>query len=292
MLSYMKSQNIVVSSNSKSIITNSTIIVPTQQARIGLTEFTLPRLRFASGEGPISYSAYVNCSISSTFVQDSPSNITVDVIFPLNTWVDLNISTILVYPVDAPEVYRDWASLAGYSSYGPLMDSLVLWRTEDFGAFQVWTSLVNGHAYWNTFLFQDAGLVNLKITIYAEPTNYARNYTDWSSFYANYVPFATTVAIPNTFMDSIETVQLQQSQQAWQQSMQAIENQSLAMQQQWNRQQEIGGYANYSLTSLILAFMALDLAIVVFDHSEDKKRKAQYEKKQANKAEENILQIP
>jgi len=291
-LSYMRSQNTMTNNNLKSMTTNSTITAPTEQTKTGQTEFTLPRLRFANGNGPTSYSAYVNCSVSGTFVQNSPSNITVEVILPVITQVDLNVTDIQVSPVDAPEVYRDWTSQTGYSSYGPSVDFLPLWQTESYGANQVWTSLLNGVAYWNTFCFEDVGLINLKITIYAKPTNFALNYTDWSAYNSNYVPFVTTVAVPNTFMDSIETVQLQQSQQAWQQSIQSIENQSLVLQLQWNKQQEISGDATFSLTFFVLAFMSLDLAIVVFDHSEDKKRKAEYESKQTNKTNENILKTP
>ena len=302
-LSYIKSHNSIVDSNSTSMLTNSTdtnvanITVPTQQTKIGQTEFTLPRLRFASG--PTSYSAYVTCNVSSIFVQNSPSNITVEQSFPAITQADLNVSTIFVQPVNALLARKDWTSPTGYSSLGPPNNFLILWRTEDRGATQVWTSSIGFSGYWNTFLFQDVGLINLKITIYAEPTDFALNYTDWLAYNSTYVPFVTTVAIPNTFMDSIETVQLQQAQQVWQQSMltqtkllQAIENQSLTMQQRWQAQQEISSDMNLSLTFLVLAFMSLDMAVIVFDHSVDEKRKAEYEKKRAEKTEDNILEPP
>lgn len=307
--SYIKSCNYVSSVSNEPIILPITIedtdiTLPIQQTKNGQTEFTLPQLR--SGNGPTSYSAYINCTISSTFVQNSPSNVTVDVLFPAITQADLNISTIFVQPVNALPAYKDWTSPTGYTSYGVPNDFLILWQTEDYGALQIWTSSIGISSYFNTYLFQDTGLIKLKITIYAEPTYFAHNYTDWSAFNSRYVPFVATVIIPNTFMDSIETVQLQQTQQAWQQSMltqtkllQSIENQSLIMQERWQNQQtdwknqqDISGDMNLSLALFVLALMVLDVTIVVFDHSVDEKRKAEYDNKHPKQPEHNILHIP
>lgn len=304
--SYIKSVNYkpltAEEPNISPIITQTVNNTLPVQTRNGQTEFTLPQLR--ESNGPTSYTAIVNCTVTGTFVQNSPSNLTVDILFPAITQADLNISAIYVQPINALPTYKDWTSPTGYSPLTMSSNFLILWQTENYGALQIWTSSIGNSAYFNNYICEDSGLLNLKITIYAEPTEFAYNYTNWANYTANYVPFVTTVSIPNTYMTSIESVQIQQTQDTWQQSMltqtqilQSIMNQSVALQKQytnqqkdWKNQQDISAEKDFSLTLFVLALMIFDVIVVVYDHSVDERRKANYENKQRETNNHNPLQ--
>lgn len=81
------------------------------------------------------------------------------------------------------------------------------------------------------------------------------------------------MTIPNILIESSQSVQAQQIQQLEQQQKEI-----------WQAQQEVSNDMNLGLTFFVLFFASIDIVVVIFDHSEDENRKAQYEK---SKTEEN-----
>lgn len=232
-----------------------------------------------------SYLVTVDCVVNSTnFVQNNPSTITVSLSFSPNCWNDLDIEVIEVQPVNALIGSPDWHSNNTYDSIG--FSDFFLYQVDNIGANQVWSG---SDGFGFPVFFQDSGLINLKIKIYASPSQMT-----WERYNGTYATlddpvfyrlwnfnntFTTAITLP-IYIESSERVQIREAQELWQDAM-------LNQQKQIQTQQEISGYWNLALALFITALTLFDLAIVVFDHSVNKESIAETQDSDTNTKEEN-----
>lgn len=167
--------------------------------------------------------------------------------------------------------------MKGYTYESLFPSDFYLYQVENVGASQVWSG-----NDWNTVFFQNAGLINLKITILAVPQSDQWSYTNWSFYTSNYVPnFLKTITIPTSYIQSSQAFELQQAQTAWQQQMVSLQKQQQANDRQWQNQSQVDNDRNLDLTFFILFFAAFDIALMVYDHSVEE-NKAKHRKKNDN----------
>jgi hypothetical protein len=106
--------------------------------------------------------------------------------------------------------------------------------------------------------FQSLGQVNLNIIVFWSPSPFVWNMINWSTFSSEY---ATTLQFPSITIESGQTIQQQASE---------------------NR--------NLSLAYFVLFFASTDIAIALYDHSEDKDKTAEYQEEKEKKKHGNITQ--
>jgi hypothetical protein len=133
-----------------------------------------------------------------------------------------------------------------------------------------------------TMIFQNSGPITLQISASLLPTQDIWNDVNWTTFPTE---FNVNVTIPNIYIQSSTLVQ-QQSLAQQELSQQQAETATLNLMQ---TQQKIGDYQNSSLTYFVLFFACIDIAVVIFDHSKDDDKKAEYEKKNAEEEYRNKI---
>ena len=134
----------------------------------------------------------------------------------------------------------------------------------------------------DTMIFQNAGPITLQISASLLPTQDVWNEVNWTTFPTD---FNVNVTIPNIYIQSSTSVQQQslaQQELSQQQATTAVLN-------QMQTQQRINDYENSSLTFFVLFFASIDIAVVIFDHSKDDDKKAEYEKKKAEEEYRNKI---
>lgn len=105
--------------------------------------------------------------------------------------------------------------------------------------------------------FQAAGSVELTVTIELLPTwDFMSEYALWQNFTSMFPDNQYTLVVP---LPSI-----------------IIESGSIV-------QQQVSYSLNLSLTYFVLFFASVDIAVALYDHSEDKDKKAEYDKEKASK---------
>lgn len=288
------SLNLSISMVNQSIanVADSSQLPSEWEAKTGTTNIELPDIinPYDTFEVPVS------CTVNTTsFVQDSPSIINVQMTFHTTCWHTLDIRQIEVQPVNALDARPAWYLPSGYETEG--QTDFYLYQVDNIGADQVWSGSNWGSPWMNVF-FQDAGQVSLKITILAFPQSDWWNMTDWQTYNSYYVPnFNKTVTIPNIYIESNLAIQAQQAQQTYQQQQISLLNQSL-LQLQIQRmesekaqiEQGIDSDWNRSLTYFILFFALFDITIAILAYSRDDDRKAEYKKRKANREKDYIFQ--
>jgi len=295
------SQNSAYNFNlTSTVTTNSTITGTASNEEIkfvkGETIFQIPDVNMPNH----SFNVRLSCTIASIggrLIQNIPiSNITVSMEFGPTCWNTLDILSIEVEPVKTVNVHQTWGYLSGYTYTASSPSTMYLWQGEDRGALQVWSGYD-----WQDSIFQDAGPVKLFVKISAIPQMdwmngeipfewYNETYTRADMYY--HPNFNTTVSIPSLFVESTQSVQ----QQAFQEQTMTIQQQQVeilkalnASQAQTEMQQTIYDYRNRGLTFFVLFFAAVDIAVVIYDHSNDDEKKAKYEKKKAEQENRNEI---
>jgi hypothetical protein len=206
-----------------------------------------------------SYSVTVDCKMKTKdFVQNNPSTINVSLSFPVTCWMDLDIAFIHVQPVNALFGFPNYNS----TTYIPMeFSDFYLCETDVIGADQVWMGS-DGFAF--PILFQDSGLIKLKIEIYSIPSQFTVNVINSTrpldssvlSRYQNFdKSFGTIVTLPIN-IESSQSVAFRESQEFWQDAM-------LNQQEQIQKQQEIDGAWNLTLTLFIISLTIFQLAIAM-----------------------------
>ena len=131
-------------------------------------------------------------------------------------------------------------------------------------------------------IFQNSGPITLQISASLTPTQNVINYVNWTTFPTD---FNVNVTLSNIYIQSSTSTQ-QQSLAQQELSQQQAETTTLNLMQ---IQQKINDFQNSSLTFFVLFFACIDIAVVIFDHSKDDDKKADYEKKKTEEEYRNKI---
>ncbi len=278
--------------NSEVNITSLKSIIPTTQS--GSTEFNIP-LPISGLELPITVLCTLTNLTNSGIIQNTPIELTVNFTFTNNSAIDaLAIATDYIYiesftvnPVDAIQV----SYLPNLNSTASLIGSYQPSNPAEFSSFscqpniEPTTTINNTMTVSNTanevfvgsdkVVLQDTGLLNLQI----EPTIFAINPSDpiWKESNLNYyIGYNLTIPIPISIISTLDA-----NQQNNEIQQQKLQNQQTIEQNSETRQ-------GNSLALWILAFASLDIGIALYDHSENKNKKAENETGTAEKNQGKI----
>jgi hypothetical protein len=105
----------------------------------------------------------------------------------------------------------------------------------------------------NTAVFLASGMLAVKINLIIEPTSFTQDYVDWKNWDSYY---SAVVQFPDLQIESGQNLKQQQNNDA-----------------------------TFSLTYIVLFFASVDIAVVLYDHSEDKdkEKQAEYRKRKGEK---------
>jgi len=230
----------------------------------------------------IAYTLYVS---NGTLAQNSIiSNFTFNIEFEPPLLNCLRINSIEVKPLDMMYAYITLDRQIGYvySGFYPVDVYLSKTTGTDTSSKQIWSQYS-----LQTSVFQNSGPVVFKLTIDAYPQEAYLNKTNWQTFQSQYEPYFTkAVSIQNLNVRSTESIMQQGNAQQQIAILQALNNTQTMM----NKQQAIYDLKTQSLTFFVLFFAALDIFVVLFDHSKDEDSQAEYNRKKAEEEERKKFQ--
>jgi hypothetical protein len=194
----------------------------------------------------------------------------------------VSIGAIQIQPVSAISVQPNSDSSSGYSNFGYSSLSYIdIYPFESINSStnQIWSTTSYG-------VFQNTGTVTLYIQVSMAPSlamqDKIYSYLNQNNQQYQY-SYNTNLTLPNITIISESQLTEQQrteQQQDIQQRETSLQTQLQALQvdllTQAKDNQNYSETLNLGLTSFILFFASLDIAFIIYDHSEDKDKKTQY----------------